>query len=70
MDMTTVRVLWMRYEIAAIIDGFSRKIVGFQAYVGTPSTADLLKFIDQFVRTQTHDSSSRIVEGSSKRLSS
>jgi len=53
MDMTTVRVLWMRYEIAAIIDGFSRKIIGLQAYCGTPPTADLLEFIDQSICENT-----------------
>jgi len=51
--MTTVRVLWMRYEIAAIIDGFSRKIIGLQAYCGTPPTADLLEFIDQSICENT-----------------
>ena len=46
MDMTTVRVLWMRYEIAVINDGFSRKIVGLRVYQGAPSTCDLLNLID------------------------
>jgi len=53
MDMTTVRVLWIRYEIAAIIDGFSRKIIGLQVFQGTPSTADLLKLIDQSIHKNT-----------------
>jgi len=53
MDMTTVRVLWMRYEIAAIIDGFSRKIIGLHVIQGTPSTADLLKLIDQSICKST-----------------
>ncbi len=49
MDMTTVRVLWMRYEIAAIIDGFSRKNVGLREFQGTPSTSDLLELIDHAI---------------------
>lgn len=53
MDMTTVRVLWMRYEIAAIIDGFSRKIIGMQVFQGTPSTDNLLKLIDQSIYKNT-----------------
>ncbi len=53
MDMTTVRVLWMRYEIAAIIDGFSRKIVVLRVYQGTPSTCDLLNLIDQSIHKNT-----------------
>lgn len=43
----------MRYEIAAIIDGFSRKIVGLRVFKGTPSTADLLKLIDQSICKNT-----------------
>lgn len=46
MDLTTFRVLWMRCEVAAIIDGFSRKIVGLRAYRGTPTTVDLVELVD------------------------
>ena len=53
MDMTTVQVLWMRYEIAAIIDGFSRKIVGLRVFQGTPSTCDLLNLIDHTITQYT-----------------
>tara|TARA_R110000744_G_scaffold112179_2_gene210416 strand:+ start:10999 stop:11862 length:864 start_codon:yes stop_codon:yes gene_type:complete len=54
MDMTTVRVLWMRCEIVVIIDGFSRKIIGTHVFQGTPSTADRLKLIDQSIRKNTN----------------
>jgi len=53
MDMTTVRVLWMRYEIAAIIDGSSRKNVGLRVFQGTPSTCDLLYLIDHTITQNT-----------------
>lgn len=51
MDMTVSRVLWMRFEVAAIIDGFSRKIVGLKAFQGSPTTAGLLDLIDESVET-------------------
>lgn len=51
MDLTTVRVLWMRFEIAAIIAGYSRKIVGLHAFRGLPATSDLLKLIDSSITT-------------------
>lgn len=46
MDMTVFRVLWMRFEVAAIIDGFSRKIMGLKVFQGSPSTAELVDLID------------------------
>ncbi|MEM9082673.1 MAG: DDE-type integrase/transposase/recombinase [Planctomycetota bacterium] len=48
-DLTTVRILWMRFEIAAIIDGYSRKIIGLHAYKGSPATSDLLRLIDSAI---------------------
>ncbi|MEQ8850448.1 MAG: DDE-type integrase/transposase/recombinase [Phycisphaerales bacterium] len=49
LDLTTVRVLWLRCEIAAAIDGFSRKIVGMRAYTRRPGTDELVEFIDEAV---------------------
>ncbi|MEZ6317839.1 MAG: hypothetical protein R3B49_03650 [Phycisphaerales bacterium] len=46
MDLTTFRVLWMRCEVAAIIDGFRCKIVGLKSYRGMPTTADLVDLVD------------------------
>jgi transposase-like protein len=46
MDMTVFRVLWMRFEVAAIMDGFSRKIMGLKVFQGSPSTAELVDLID------------------------
>ncbi|MFK7884169.1 MAG: integrase core domain-containing protein, partial [Phycisphaerales bacterium] len=38
------------FEIAAIIDGYSRKIVGLRAYRGSPRTHEVLTLIDGSVR--------------------
>lgn len=53
MDMTVFRVLWIRCEVAAIIDGFSRKIVGLKIFRGSPTTADLIDLIDVAVKDNT-----------------
>ena len=58
LDMTVLRVLWMRFEVAAIIDGFSRKIMGLRAYRGTPTTADLITLIDE---ATTRDTAPRFI---------
>lgn len=50
MDMATLRVLWMRCEVAAIIEGSSWKIVGLIAFRGTSTTVDLVDLIDQAVQ--------------------
>jgi len=46
LDLTQVRVLWLRYQVAAIIDGHSRMIVALQAYKNTPTTDAMLGLID------------------------
>ncbi|MEM1026512.1 MAG: DDE-type integrase/transposase/recombinase [Planctomycetota bacterium] len=51
LDLTKLRVLWRRYEVAAVIDGFSRKIVAMTAYEGTPGTQELVSLIDQAIQT-------------------
>ncbi|MEQ9455519.1 MAG: DDE-type integrase/transposase/recombinase [Phycisphaeraceae bacterium] len=47
MDMTVFRLLWLRYEVAAIIDGFSRKILALKVFSSSPSTDQLLALIDE-----------------------
>jgi transposase len=46
LDITTLRVLWKHIEIAAIVDGFTRKIVGLRAFGFRPSTDDLAKLVE------------------------
>ncbi|MEO0512829.1 MAG: DDE-type integrase/transposase/recombinase [Planctomycetota bacterium] len=53
MDMTVIRVLWMRFEVAAVLDGFSRKIVGMKAFRGSPATSELIDLIDDAVIDNT-----------------
>ncbi|MHB1158507.1 MAG: transposase [Phycisphaerales bacterium] len=36
MDMTMLRVLWMQFTVAAIIDGFTRRLLALRVYGRTP----------------------------------
>lgn len=66
-DITSLRVLLMKLEVAAIIDGCSRKIVGIQAFAKRPTTDDLIRLIDDSIKTHSiPDSSSVIVALSSR----
>ncbi len=47
--MTEIRVLWKMIEIAAVVDGFSRKIIAMKAYHRRPSSEDLSKLIETSV---------------------
>ncbi|MEM9752934.1 MAG: DDE-type integrase/transposase/recombinase [Planctomycetota bacterium] len=48
-DLTCLRILWRRYEVAAVIDGFSRKIIALKAYRCTPGTEEMAGLIDQAI---------------------
>ncbi|MEM8756745.1 MAG: DDE-type integrase/transposase/recombinase [Planctomycetota bacterium] len=47
LDMTDLRVLWKRYEIAAIVDGFSRRIVALHVFGHRPTTSDIAELVEQ-----------------------
>ncbi|MEM1186777.1 MAG: DDE-type integrase/transposase/recombinase, partial [Planctomycetota bacterium] len=46
LDLTTLRILWKQVEIAAIVDGFTRKIVALRAFGRRPTTDDLAKLAE------------------------
>lgn len=47
LDITDLRVLWKRFEVTAIVDGFSRKIVLLHVLGRRPTTSDLAKLVEQ-----------------------
>lgn len=47
LDMTDLRVLWKRFEIAAIVDGFSRRGVAMHVFGHRPTTSDLAEMVEQ-----------------------
>jgi len=50
-DMTEIRVLWKKIEIAAIIDGFSRKIITMKAFGRRPTSDDLSELIEASIQS-------------------
>ena len=46
LDMTEIRVLWKRIEIAAIVDGFSRKIIAMQVFGRRPASKELEDLVE------------------------
>ena len=46
LDLTDLRVLWRRFEVAAVVDGFSRRIVAIRVFVRRPTTDDLAELVE------------------------
>ena len=53
-DMMQWRILWYRFTIAALIDGFSRKLLWLKVFVATPTTADMLKLVRSAMKSIGH----------------
>ena len=51
LDMTEIHVLWKKIEIAAIVDGFSRKIVAMKAFGKRPTSDDLSKLVEESIES-------------------
>ncbi len=45
-DITEFRVLWKRFEIAALLDGYSRKLLGINVLDRRVTTNDMVRLID------------------------
>lgn len=45
LDLTDMRVLWMRFDIAVIIDGFTRKVIAARVFNRRPRTDDLVSLL-------------------------
>ena len=53
LDITSIRVLWLKLEVAAIIDGCNRKIIGIREFATRPTTEDMVKLIEDSIRTHS-----------------
>ena len=51
MDMTEIRVLWKKIEIAAIVDGFTRKVITMKSFGRRPKSDDLSKLIEASIES-------------------
>lgn len=50
LDLTTFEFLWIRFYIAALLDGFSRKLLALRVYRDAPTTDDMLRLVKRPVR--------------------
>lgn len=46
-DITEIRVLWRRFEVAAVLDGHSRKAIALRIFDHRPRTSDLASLLDE-----------------------
>ena len=51
LDMMQLRILWFQFTIAALMDGFSRKLLRLRVFVGVPTTADMLGIIRSAIKS-------------------
>ena len=51
LDMMELRILWYRFTVAALIDGFSRKLLRLNIFVGTPTMKDMLRLIRSAIQS-------------------
>ena len=51
LDMMELRFLWFRFAIAALIDGFSRKLLRLNVFVATPTTKDMLSIVRSAIKS-------------------
>ena len=49
-DITEIRVLWKRFEIAAVLDGYSRKLLTIKAFARRPNTNDMNLLLKETVK--------------------
>jgi transposase len=45
LDLTTIRFLWQRFHIAALLDGYSRKLLVLKVYARQPTSAQMLYLV-------------------------
>lgn len=50
LDLTTFEFFWARYYVAAVVDGFSRKLLALRVYRAAPSTRNMLALARSCVR--------------------
>ena len=50
LDLTILHLLWRQYTIAALIDGFSRKLLALKVYAGAANSRDMINLVRAAVR--------------------
>lgn len=47
LDMTTLEFFWIRFYVAVVVDGFSRKLLTLKVYTDAPTSAQMLNLVRQ-----------------------
>ena len=51
LDLTVIRILWFQFHVAALLDGYSRKLLALRLFKVTPKTKDMLALVKTVVAT-------------------
>lgn len=49
LDLATLRVLWFRFTIAALMDGYSRKQLALQVFRGSTTSRDAIRLVEDAI---------------------
>lgn len=49
LDLTTIRILWIHFHIAAVLDGFSRKLLTISILAKAPTSNDVARLLSRTV---------------------
>ena len=52
LDLTSVRFLWLHLRIAAIVDGFSRRLIALKVYRTAPTTEQMVALLQQAIKRE------------------
>ena len=52
LDLTSVQVLWLHLRIAAIVDGFSRRLIALKVYRTAPTTEQMITLLQQAIKRE------------------
>jgi transposase InsO family protein len=51
MDFTCLRILWCHFTLAAVLDGFSRKVLCLRLYCQRPRSTDVIRLLRSLITT-------------------
>jgi len=49
-DLSTIKLVWKHFYVAAVVDGYSRRLLALKFYASTPTTQDALRLIRGCIR--------------------
>lgn len=52
LDLTSVRFLWLHLRIAAIVDGFSRRLIALKVYRTAPTTDQMIRLLSCAIKRE------------------